>query len=131
MAGATTVQIARTVMIEGWGIATEFLDFIQKWMEEKGYKNFDEIRGIATDKVVTDWNQFELEIPHIMGGPPPKQKIMLDEKKCINCGWCEAACMHLAIEIKDNYPEVDRKLCEVCGMCEAICPMRAISIVDA
>ena len=131
MAGANTVQIARTVMIEGWGIATEFLDFIQEWMEKKGYKNFDEIKGIAVDKVVTDCNQFKSGIPQIMGGPLPTQKIKVDEKKCITCGWCEAACMYLAIEIKKEYPEIDPTLCEVCGMCEAICPMRAISIIEA
>jgi ferredoxin len=133
MAGANTVQIARTVMIEGWGIATEFLEFIQKWMGKKGYKNFDEIRGIAAKKVVTDWTKFDdkLEIPQIMGGPPPKLRIVVNKKKCISCGWCESGCMHLAIEINGKHPEVDRKLCEVCGMCEALCPVRAISIMEA
>lgn len=126
MAGAGTVQPCRQVMVEGWEVAGEWLEYLKHWMERKGYKSIEEFKGIAVEKVITDYTKLPLEVPQIMGGPTPTKEIVLDEKKCIECGWCEACCSHLAITMVEGLPSFDRSKCEVCGLCETICPTKAL-----
>ena len=131
MAGATSVQACKVTMIEGVGIGVEFLDAIQSWMTRKGYKSIKEFQGIVVskEKLAIDPTKFPpVETPQAGGGSAPLSEVVLDKKKCINCGWCEQCCFHLAIEIKDEKPVIDKKLCEVCGMCVNICSMNALSI---
>jgi ferredoxin len=128
MAGANTVQAARSIMIEGWDIVREWLDFMHEWMERKGYDTLEEVRGSAVDKVITDYSKFPLYVPQIMNGPEPDRKMVVDAQKCIGCGWCEVCCSHLAVHISNEFPEFDRKKCEVCGLCEGVCPVGAISM---
>ena len=128
MAGASSVGSARTIMVEGWGMAADWLEDLEQWMEKKGYNSIEEMKGIIVDKVITDPDQLERTRPQIIGGPRPTKEVILTEEKCIGCGWCAAACMHCAIEIQDELPTFDRSMCEVCGMCEAVCPVGALSI---
>lgn len=128
MAGASSVQVARTLMAEGWVVASDWLEELPRWMAEKGYKSLMEMKGIAADKVVTDPTKLPLVVPQIMGGPPPREEIALSEEKCIGCGWCAAACTYCAIEMVNEDPVFDRRKCEVCGQCEALCPVGALSI---
>ena len=128
MAGASSVQVARTIMAEGWVVAAEWLEELPQWMEKKGYKSLMEMKGIAADKVVTDPTKLPLVVPQIMGGPPPMEEIVVSKEKCIGCGWCAAACTYCAIEMVDENPAIDKKKCEVCGQCEALCPVGALSI---
>jgi dihydroorotate dehydrogenase/Pyruvate/2-oxoacid:ferredoxin oxidoreductase delta subunit len=128
MSGASTVQICRTVMAEGWDVVTGWLEFIDTWMDKKGYKSIEEMRGIAADRVITDYSKLPLIRPQVMGGPKPSKKIFLHKKKCIQCGWCEPSCSHLAIQWEDGYPKFDRIKCELCGMCESTCPVGALEM---
>jgi len=130
MAGATTVQAARSIMVEGWDVVHEWLDFMNEWMERKGYRSLKEIYGSAVDKVITDYSKLPLYVPQIMGGPEPDKKMVVNAEKCIGCGWCEACCSHLAIRLSNDIPEFDYKRCEVCGLCEGVCPVGAIKMVD-
>jgi dihydroorotate dehydrogenase/Pyruvate/2-oxoacid:ferredoxin oxidoreductase delta subunit len=126
MSGASTVQICRTIMAEGWDIVADWVKFIDTWMDKKGYRSIDEMRGIAADRVITDYSKLPLIRPQIMGGPKPSKQIFLSKKKCIQCGWCEPSCSHLAIQWDDGYPKFDRGTCELCGMCESVCPVGAL-----
>lgn len=129
MAGAGSVQPCREIMVGGWSVATKWLEELEAWMDKKGYKSVKEMKGVAADKIITDYSKLDLPVPQIMGGPEPKYKMIVDEKKCIDCGWCEASCSHLGLKIEDGIPRWDRKRCELCGLCEAVCPVRAISMV--
>lgn len=128
MAGASSVGSARSIMVEGWGLATEWLDDLEQFMKEKGYNSLEEMKGIVIDKVITDPSTVLREMPQIIGGPRPSKEIALNEAKCIGCRWCAAACMHCAIDMVDELPSFNRDKCEVCGMCEAVCPVGALSI---
>ena len=128
MAGASSVGSARTIMVEGWGIATDWLEELEQWMEKNGYSSIEEMKGIIIDKVITDPAKLEKSMPQIISGPRPVKQIVLTEKKCIGCGWCAAACMHCAIEMEDELPVYNQDMCEVCGMCEAVCPVNALAI---
>lgn len=130
MAGAGSVQPCRVVMVEGWGVATEWLDYIENWMAQKGYRTIEEMVGLAADRVVTDNSKLPLAFPQILGGPRPPKEIVLEERKCIDCGWCEAACSHLAITMENGLPVFDRTQCEVCGVCPDVCPVGALMICE-
>jgi dihydroorotate dehydrogenase/Pyruvate/2-oxoacid:ferredoxin oxidoreductase delta subunit len=128
MSGASTVQICRTIMAEGWDVVTGWLGSINKFMDKKGYRTVDDMRGIAADRVITDYSKLPLFRPQIMGGPKPTKRIVLNKRKCIQCGWCEPSCSHLAIHYEDGYPEHDLVKCELCGMCESVCPVGALEM---
>jgi dihydroorotate dehydrogenase/NAD-dependent dihydropyrimidine dehydrogenase PreA subunit len=128
MSGASTVQICRTIMVEGWNVVSDWLENMSNWMEQKGYENVDQMRGIAADRVITDYGKLPLVRPQIMGGPVPSKKVVLNKEKCIDCGWCENACSHLAISISKEYPVFNRELCVLCGMCESVCPVGALEM---
>ena len=128
MTGANTVEICSTVWVEGVRVATRMLNGVTAYMERKGYRSIEDMRGIIVDKVVTDVSKLEQRIPLKRGGGLPPNEVVLDEKKCIDCGWCEAGCVFLAIEIVDGLPRFDRKRCETCGMCVELCPVGALSM---
>ena len=75
--------------------------------------------------------KFVAEVALASGGPAPSLKTVVNQKRCINCGWCETSCPEMAIEIPDNVPVINVETCEVCGLCVAICPMDALSIVPS
>ncbi len=128
MSGASNVQICRTIMAEGWDVIGDWLDFIRKFMDRKGYRSIADMRGLAADRVITDYGKLPLIRPQIMGGPKPTKQIFLNKKKCIQCGWCQPSCSHLAIQWEDGYPRFQRDKCELCGMCESVCPVGALQM---
>ena len=128
MSGASTVQICRTIMVEGWDVVSGWLDFINNFMDRKGYRVIDDMRGVAADRVIIEYSKLPLTRPQIMGGPKPTQEISFNKKKCIQCGWCEPSCSHLAIQWDNGYPKFDRSKCELCGMCESVCPVAALHL---
>ncbi len=130
MAGSSSVQPCRELMVQGWDAAAGWLEDLATWMGKKGYDSVMEMKGIAADKIITDYSKLDLPVPQILGGPEPKYKMIVDRGKCIDCGWCETCCSHLAIKIENELPHWKTKKCELCGLCEAICPTRAISMVS-
>jgi dihydropyrimidine dehydrogenase (NAD+) subunit PreA len=125
MAGASTVQVARTIMVEGWGVVGVWLEELTQWMERKGYKSITEIKGIAADKVKGPDELPPMELSRYWGGEPTAEMV-IDEKKCIGCGWCFGGCMYCAIELIDEHAVIMRDKCDTCGMCESVCPVGAI-----
>lgn len=132
MAGATSVQVCTATLVNGVEVGAHYLNEITSWMEKKEYRSIEEVIGIAAtaETLGLDLSKAPtVALPQIIGGPIPLQKIEVIEKKCIACGWCERACFHLAIEVREGLPTVNDKLCEVCGMCVAVCPMEALKMV--
>jgi len=130
LCGASSIQIATAVLVEGVGIVQGYLNAIVSWMEGKGYKSIREMEGliVTSEKLKMEPQKFVAEVAQAAGGPTPTLRVTVNQKRCINCGWCESACPEMAIEIKDKVPIVDDKVCEVCGLCVAICPMEALAI---
>jgi len=130
LSGANSVQIVTAALVEGVGIAEDYLRLLTAWMEEKEYKSIREFQSlIATEeKLKIDPQKFVTELAQATGGPTPSLRVVVNQKRCINCGWCESACPEIAIEIKEKLPTIDERVCEVCGLCVALCPMEALSI---
>jgi dihydroorotate dehydrogenase/Pyruvate/2-oxoacid:ferredoxin oxidoreductase delta subunit len=129
MAGANSVHVCSAAMVEGVEVGAEYLKNIKAWMKRKGYKSIKDIEGIILDKLKADPSKFIADIAQVAGGPPPKLRVKVKKKKCIDCRWCEPACFFLAIKMERKVPVIDDKLCEVCGMCVAVCPTEALNIV--
>lgn len=129
MAGATSAQACTATLVEGVGIARQWLEEITGWMESRGHHSLRELQGVALRQLTTDASRLPAgEVPQVMGGPLPRQQVRVNEKRCITCRWCQEACPYLAIDIPDRVPHIDQRRCEVCGMCVALCPMRALAI---
>ena len=118
MLGATTVQTVSAVMWDGYGAITKMVDDLDKWMDAKGYKSFDEIRGIAL-KDITTVEELAKEDPLFAS---------IDPDTCTNCGKCEKVCFYRAISEKNKKRCADKSLCDGCGLCAQWCPVKAISL---
>lgn len=119
MLGATTVQLCTSVMWNGYGRITKIINDLNGWMDSKGYKSFDEIRGIALKDITTVEELAKL---------PPKYATV-NKDTCTNCGLCQKLCMYRAISAKDNIRYVDTAQCDGCGVCQQMCPVKAITLV--
>lgn len=133
MCGATSVQVCTATMVEGVGVASEWLGQLESWMNKKGHKSLKDIVGVIDkSRLKMDLSKLDpVEVPLLMGGPAPSVIVECNKDDCINCGWCSECCFHLAIKMDSQLPVFDRKLCEVCGMCVAVCPTQCLSIVAA
>jgi len=119
MAGATLVQTAAAVMIQGFDVMGKWNRSIETWMEAKGYKSIKDIRGIAlknikkTSEIERDYQGIDFNINYDL---------------CTACGVCKKSCMYEAIKITKVGAVINKNLCDRCGMCYEVCPERAVSI---
>lgn len=120
MLGATTVQICTAVMWNGYQEITKILKDLENWMDKKGYKSFDEIRGIALPSITT--------VEELAKLSPKFARIDPDE--CTNCAKCEKVCFYRAISEGDNTRVVDQSLCDGCGLCLQWCPIDAAILLE-
>lgn len=116
MLGATTVQVTTAVMWNGYKLINKIVKDLENWMDEKGYKSFDEIRGIALPHITS--------VEELAKLPPKFAKI--DSDLCINCGKCREVCFYRAISEEDNTHVASKLLCDGCGACKIWCPTDAI-----
>lgn len=119
MAGATTVQSCTAILVKGFGAVQDWLTNVNKWMDEKGYKSFDEIKGIALKNMIPVG-----EIPRNQ----PGVYAVVDPEKCTACGWCEKICLYEAPKVNGECAEIDPDKCDGCGMCWQVCPLKAIEM---
>lgn len=118
MLGATTVQTCTAVMWNGYSIIQKMLKDLETWLDQKGYKSLDEIRGIALPHITTTEELAKL--------PPLFAKI--DEEKCTNCGICKKVCMYRAISAGAAAHKVEKSACDGCGACVQWCPSSAVAL---
>lgn len=69
-----------------------------------------------------------------------KQKHIINEKRCVECGVCGRACAFEAVENSKGIicervnkkewlkPKVNSEVCSGCGMCAAVCTAEAIQV---
>lgn len=133
--GATSVQVCTAVMHYGFRIIDDMVEGLTNWMEEKGYRSLDDIRGKSL-KCIADFGDLNLLC---------KTTARIEESKCIQCNLCYIACedsAHQCIDIipKEkrnngttlmiNQPKIRENDCVGCRLCFIVCPVEGcISMV--
>jgi dihydropyrimidine dehydrogenase (NAD+) subunit PreA len=120
MCGATLVQSAVGIMLQGHKISQKWIDQMTAWMEGKGYRSVKEIRGIALRNIVKT-----AEVPR----KPADIGMVIETTKCTRCGVCLRSCFYDAINLTKIGAVIDSKKCDVCGMCAEVCPTYAPHLV--
>ncbi len=120
MCGATLVQSGVGLMMQGYNISKKWVDQINTWMDGKGYKSLDEIRGLALPNI--------LRTKDVVRAPEGVHA-RIDFNKCDRCGVCVRSCFYDAISLTKVGAVIDKKKCDGCGMCVEVCPKDAASMV--
>ena len=110
MCGAHIVEMCSAVMVYGYEWLGKQVKGLEKFMDEKGYDNLDEMRGIASDAA----------LPY---SEMPREKANVDPELCTNCGRCLKACFYQAMQPGDEATWVKESSCIGCGGCYSVCPV--------
>jgi dihydropyrimidine dehydrogenase (NAD+) subunit PreA len=116
MCGATLVQSAAGIMLQGYKVTKKWSDQMEAWMEGKGYPSVKEMKGVALKNIVKT-----AEVPR----KPSDMGMVVDTAKCTKCGVCLRSCFYDAITLTKVGAVIDPKKCDVCGMCSEVCPSYA------
>lgn len=119
MCGATLVQSAVGIMLQGYRIAGKWVESMIAWMEGKGYKGLDEMRGVALPNIIKT-----ADVPR----EPENVKAAIDTKKCNSCAICVRSCFYDAIALTKAGAVINPEACAVCGMCTEVCPENAAQL---
>lgn len=118
MLGATTVQMATSVMWNGYDKVQEILKGLENFLDEKGYQSLDEIRGCALPDITT--------IEEL--AKEPALQAYIDQELCNNCGICHVKCFYQAIKWDEERTWTVPENCDGCGLCAQWCPKDAITL---
>lgn len=121
MLGATALQFATAVLLNGYGYIHELVVGISKLLGELGYDSITDVRGLALKNQSTD---VETVTPIFTAA-----KAVIDRDKCTNCSACSSHCFCQAIEENDGTIGVNPLVCEGCGFCVNFCKFDAIHLV--
>lgn len=119
MCGATLVQSAAAIMLQGYKATGKWAESMNAWMDGKGYKSLDEMRGVALPNFVKT-----ADVPR----KPDNIKAFIDTKKCTRCGVCLRSCFYDAITLTKVGAVINDDACDVCGMCTEVCPEYAAQL---
>ncbi len=119
MLGATTVQIASSVMWNGLEVFGKFLRGIQRFMAEQGYQSIEDFRGMTLPYITT-----VEQLAH-----QPRKIAVLDQELCTKCGLCAKICSYDALDLNERL-QVNPVACDGCGLCVEMCPAEALSLGD-
>jgi dihydropyrimidine dehydrogenase (NAD+) subunit PreA len=118
--GSSNVQVCTAVMLSGFRIIRDLCDGMNNWMDEKGYRNIDDFRGLSVPKL-THWEDLDINY-HIVAH--------INQDKCIRCGLCYIACedtSHQSISKEDGIPyntyTIKEEECVGCNLCKMVCPV--------
>jgi dihydropyrimidine dehydrogenase (NAD+) subunit PreA len=137
--GSQSVQACTAPMHYGFRIVEDWIDGLSRWMDEKGFRNIEDFRGLSLPKV-TEWKHLDLNYRVVA---------RINEAKCIGCQLCYTACWdgaHQCIHVKSSHmgdritstpmvrevshaappervPFVDEHECVGCNLCALVCPV--------
>ncbi len=116
MAGASAVQVYSAAHIAGSDapkVLDKMVDTLKGWMQNNGYQNLDQLRGIAAQYLPQE-NNMEKKVPVCI------------QELCVACNKCVKICLEEAITLQDKYLAIDKEKCVGCGACVPICPTNAL-----
>lgn len=128
MAGCDIAGLCSAVYSRGVKVLGKVISDFEKWMERKGYKSVDEIKGKAVKDFMylRDWPR---ENPMAEKTPILPR---FSKDKCTKCGICVDLCPYGALTLekdKMDVPKVNEDYCMGCGWCLGHCPTRAVEMI--
>ena len=119
--GSGSLQVTTAVMQYGYRIIDDLKSGLKLYLQEGGFKNPAEARGLALGSVSETTDVLERDNVIFPG---------FIKEKCTGCGRCMVSCAdggHQAIRLnEDRTPVLDGKKCVGCHLCLLVCPERAI-----
>ncbi|MBI4318568.1 MAG: tRNA-dihydrouridine synthase [Chloroflexi bacterium] len=113
MTGASLMEVCTTIMLHGYKAITGIVDGLGKFMDEKGYENIAQMRGIATRAALSYEEQFAM----------PKRKSRIDYDLCTSCKLCVRSCWYDALVVSGRKVETIPDKCIGCELCVSVCPV--------
>ena len=125
LVGAASVQVCTAIMHYGFRIVEDMIDGLSNWMDEKGFRTLDDVRGRSLDRI-RDWGDLNLNYKVIA---------RIHEEKCIGCHLCYVACedgAHQSIRLVSGgkVPEILDEKCVGCNLCMLVCPVPGCITMD-
>ncbi|HHV78065.1 MAG TPA: 4Fe-4S binding protein [Firmicutes bacterium] len=127
MAGATSVQVASAIIVNGYEIIDKINAQVASFMETRGYQRLDEMRGKA--------------VPNILGlrqiDRRKRFKAFIHVDKCSGCALCMRICIYEAVTPDESIDgqrirhRIMEDKCDGCGLCAELCPTKAIVLKDS
>jgi len=121
LAGASAVQIATLVILEGYGVIGRVLKEASEWMEARGYHRLEQFRGRAAARV--------LNLAEICR--ERRLVASISAERCSGCGRCGEICIYRAVTEEAGGRFRVGEGCVGCGLCVHVCPETAIGMVPA
>ena len=118
MLGANQVQFCTGLFFHGNKLITRASQFLEDFMDEYGYKNIEEVIGIA-QQYIKPVDKLDLEdvVTEVI------------QSKCTGCGICyDMICVALE-KLPDGNAKVNIDKCSGCALCNIICPEDAMKQV--
>lgn len=115
--GCGTIQVTTAVMQYGYGIVSDMIDGMKRYLANNGIKNISEIIGRAIPKIVDaeSLERSSISFPKFL------------HEKCVQCGRCVVSCSdggHQALSLKNNtssFPLLNaKKMCRLPLMCSSL-----------
>ncbi len=124
LAGASGVQIGTEAMHNGFRIIDSLTDGLAEYLESKKLPNVKAVIGKALPYIV-DHDRIPYKIGQAPVSSVDETKCILCNKCYIACH--DGG--HRAITLKDGKIVIDEEKCVGCGFCVGVCPVEAISLV--
>ena len=122
MAGARTVQMAAAPIVFGYGIFSETLKKMERFLDNHHYRSVGEIVGMALDHLKP--------LDQVPRRDQVRPLSVVDPTKCSGCGQCYEVCFFEAIVYrKGEKISINTDRCEGCGLCTQVCPKDALKLV--
>jgi dihydroorotate dehydrogenase/NAD-dependent dihydropyrimidine dehydrogenase PreA subunit len=121
MSGATGVEMCSAVIVRGLRYVKEVLSGVEAFMDRRGYKSVDDLRGLALKHILSS-RQIIDETKAL--------RAVINLKKCIGCRRCLDVCMYDAIQALPKKARIVDDKCAGCTLCTQVCPVSAIDVEE-
>lgn len=117
MAGANAGGIGSGILISGYGVVSDIITAVDKWITDHHITDIEQIKGCAL-RCLKSFEEIKCEDKHA--------DLVSD---CVDssCGICINCCLEEAISY-DGKIKVDEAKCDGCGFCIGLCPDKKLAL---